>query len=67
MQFQKETLSDLGISSKKFLTSEKYRHVKADELLVTDHPYALSSNPSKDIHNMPKWISQWLKEKFLKN
>lgn len=67
IKFQKETLSDLGISSKKFLTSEKYRHVKADELLVTDHPYALSSNPSKDIHNMPKWISQWLKEKFLKN
>ena len=67
IKFQHETLTALGIPSKKFLSSEKYRHVQADELLVTDHPYAFSDDPSKDIHNIPKWISLWLKERFLNN
>ena len=67
MKFQKETLLELGISLPKILSSEKYRHIIADELLITDHPYAHSDQPSKDIHNIPKWISLWLKEKFLKN
>ena len=62
-EIQKKT----KIPSKKFLSSEKYRHVQADELLVTDHPYALSDDPSKDIHNIPKWIHLWLKERFLNN
>ena len=66
LKFQNETLSELGIDASKLLSSKKYRHIYADELFVTDHPYAYSDQPSKDIHNIPEWISIWLKEKFIK-
>jgi capsular polysaccharide biosynthesis protein len=63
-KFQKQTLSELNISSKKWLSSEKFRHIESDEILVTDHPYA-SENLTNDIQNIPFWISKWLKVKFI--
>ena len=65
--FQNETLKELNISEQKILSSEKFRHVKTKELIVTDHPYVLSDDSHKDAQNIPKWISKWLKEKFLLN
>ena len=65
--FQNETLKGLDIGKQKILSSEKFRHVKTKELIVTDHPYVLSEDSHKDAQNIPKWISKWLKEKFLLN
>ena len=65
--FQKETLQALGISKKKLLSSVKYRHILSNELIVTDHPYMLTNNAHNDVQNIPKWIVDWLKNKFLKN
>ena len=64
-KFQIETLNCLNIPEHKRLSSEKFRHIKAKELIVTDHPVGISKNPTKDIMNMPIWISKWLKVKFL--
>jgi len=66
-KFQIETLEKLNISKEKMLSSEKFRHLKAKELIVTDHPYVFSNNSHKDAQNIPEWISLWLKEKFLSN
>ena len=66
-KFQGETLDILNINRKKMLSSEKFRHLKASELLVTDHPYVFSNDSHKDAQNIPEWISEWLKEKFLSN
>ena len=63
--FQNETLKELNISKEKILSSEKFRHVKTEELIVTNHPYVISEDSHKDAQNIPKWISKWLKEKFL--
>jgi capsular polysaccharide biosynthesis protein len=63
--FQQETLTELNFSNKKLLSSEKFRHIKAKELIVTDHPYILSNNAHKDSQKIPKWIINWLREKFL--
>ena len=41
--------------------------LKAKELIVTDHPYVFTNNSHKDAQNIPKWISVWLREKFLSN
>jgi len=64
-KFQNETLEILNISKKKILSSKKFRHFQAKELIVTDHPYVFSDNSHLDAQNIPKWITRWLREKFL--
>ena len=64
-RFQKETLDCLNIPIHKRLSSEKFRHIKAKELIMTDHPVMISGNATKDIQNIPDWISLWLKNNFL--
>ena len=63
--FQKDTLKLLGISQNKLLPSYNYRHFSFDEIYITDHPYNLTNNTSIDHENIPFWISDWLKKKFL--
>ena len=60
-----ETLDCINIPNRKRLSSEKFRHIKAKELIVTDHPVVTSGDATKDIMNIPKWISLWLKENFI--
>ena len=64
-KFQKETLDCLNIPEHKRISSEQYRHIRAKELIITDHPVVTTGNATKDIQNIPNWISLWLKEKFL--
>ena len=64
-RFQIETLNHLNIPQDKRLSSEKFRHIKAKKLIVTDHPVVISGDATKDIMNIPSWISKWLKENFL--
>ena len=65
-RFQTETLDLLNIPKHKRLSSEKFRHIKADNLLVTEHPVMVSGEATEDIRNTPSWISEWLKNSFLK-
>ena len=64
-KYQNETLDCLNITKNKRLSSEKFRHIKAKELIVTDHPVVVSGKPSNDIQNIPGWIMLWLKSNFL--
>ena len=64
-KFQIESLDCLKIPSHKRLSSEKYRHLKARKIIVTDHPTVITGDPTKDIMDMPIWISKWLKSKFI--
>ena len=66
LKFQKETLSFLNLKGKKLLSSKDYRHISSKNLFLTDHPYVKKNNPTKSIHNIPLWISKWLKKKYLK-
>ena len=66
-KFQKETLSLLNISEEKCISSRDFRHISSDKIIVTDHPYVISKNSTNDIQNMPVWISEWLRKKYLKN
>ena len=65
-KFQIETLDCLNIPSKKRISSEKFRHIQSDELIITDHPVMITGNATEDILNIPPWISEWLKITFLK-
>ena len=64
-KWQLETLYLLGIKKSQCLSSVKYRHIKSDQIIVTTHPWQVSKDVLKDIENLPIWISEWLKEKFL--
>jgi capsular polysaccharide biosynthesis protein len=63
-KFQNETLDCLNIPKHKRLSSEKYRHIKAKELIVTDHPVVVTGNSARDIQNIPRWIMPWLNSNF---
>jgi len=65
-KFQKETLNLLNIQENKLLSSKTYRHIIASELIVTDHPYCINNDASRDIMNIPIWISEWLKNQYIK-
>ena len=66
-KFQKETLNKLNINNKKMLSSKEFRHIKVNELLVTDHPYIFTNDSHKDAQNIPLWIIKWLRKSFLRN
>jgi len=63
--FQKESLDCLNISKNKRISSEKFRHIRAKELIMTDHPLVTSGNATKDNLDIPNWILLWLKDNFL--
>ena len=64
-RFQYETLNSLKIPTNKILSSERYRHIKAEKIIVTDHPVVTTGNATNDILNIPIWITKWLQEKFI--
>ena len=64
-KFQLQSLKLLKIKKNKILPSENFRHIQTNSLIVTDHPYVFKNNPSKEIQNIPIWIIDWLKEKFV--
>ena len=66
-KFQQESLDILNISKEKLISSKFFRHISCSELLVTDHPYVITNDASNDIQNIPLWISEWLKKKYISN
>jgi len=65
-KFQIETLEILGIPQRKQISSVNFRHIISKELYVTSHPVVLTNDATDGIQNMPLWISEWLKKKFIK-
>ena len=63
--FQNETLNLLKIPPERRLSSIKYRHINADQIITTDHPYVFKNDASNEIQNLPNWIIHWLRNSFL--
>jgi capsular polysaccharide biosynthesis protein len=36
-------------------------------MIVTEHPYLITNDGSNDIQNIPIWIFEWLKKKYIKS
>ncbi len=64
-KWQLETLDILGISKTKCLSSVHYRHIESNNIITTSHPWVRTENIINEIENLPSWISNWLKQKFL--
>ena len=66
-KFQTETLDILNIPLEKRISSRIYRHIHIGYAYAVSHPYVFKNNPSIEIQNMPSWILDYLRTKFLKN
>lgn len=66
LSFQKQTLNLLNIDKRKCLSSINYRHIFANEIFSSSHPYVLNFNSRHGSQNIPNWINLWLKKNFLK-
>jgi capsular polysaccharide biosynthesis protein len=64
-EWQKKIISVFGISEKKLIDSQKYRHIKADRIIALDHPWYKQGFVQDEINNLPEWIIYFLREKFL--
>ncbi len=64
--FQKSTLEILGFKKKQILNSKYIRHLSSAKIIATDHPYNITNNVDFDHDKIPSWISDWLKNKFIK-
>ena len=62
--FQLQTLKELNLPEKKILSSEKFRHIKANKLIITNHPYVFKDS-YVDTENIKTWILLWLRDKFV--
>lgn len=58
-KFKIESLALLGIDESKVIDSLQYKHITADQLIVTTHP--------RNTRQCPKWIISFLQESFLRN
>ncbi len=63
--YQIDTLKILGILNKS-ISSKKFKHIYSDKIISTNHPWQYSKSAHKDIGMVPKWISNWIRNKFLK-
>jgi capsular polysaccharide biosynthesis protein len=67
-KFQKETLKlmNINIDTKKFIDSNKFRHVEAEKLLAVTHPNYFNKTFFFSHSNLPVWIILSLKKIFQK-
>ena len=65
MRHHLETLELLNIPKSKLLDSNSYKHIFCNELFVVDHPFRLNNDTVTDTQNIPFWIFNWIKKKFL--
>jgi len=65
-EFQRRTLSLLGIKNFKIINSKKIKHLKATKIIVPDHPWYYKGTIFKESNSIPGWIVKWLRKSFLK-
>jgi len=64
-KFQIETIKALNIPIEKCISSIYFRHISAEKIICTDHPYNFKNDPDMDSLNIPDWIISFLRESFL--
>tara|TARA_B100001057_G_scaffold258990_1_gene259176 strand:+ start:1546 stop:2655 length:1110 start_codon:yes stop_codon:yes gene_type:complete len=67
LNWQYKILLTFGITRKKILDSNKFRHIEADKIYAVEHPWYTKGKVQEEINNIPSWIIFSLRKKFLKN
>ena len=64
-KWQTDILSELNIDKKKIIDSNKYRHIKARNILALEHPWYKKGLIQEGVNNIPEWIVLYLRERFI--
>ena len=65
-KWQKDTLSIFKIPKNKFINSKKYRHIEADLIFATSHPWYTKGHMVSESKNLPAWDINWVANTFLR-
>jgi len=65
-KWQRDTLSVFKIPKNKFINSKKYRHIQADLIFATSHPWYTKGHMVSESKNLPAWAINWVSNTFLK-
>ena len=57
----------MGLSKIQIIDSNKYRHIQADELFISEHPWYYQGTILEEAQNLPSWIIKWIASTFLKH
>jgi len=63
--WQIKILNELGIPKKKLLSSEKNKHILADEIYAVDHPWYNHGLIQYNLNKIPEWIVKYNRKQFL--
>ena len=63
--YQKSTLEILGYHDFKIIDSNKNRHIQADEVFCTEHPWYKKGFILKEAKKLPDWIIKWISDTFI--
>jgi capsular polysaccharide biosynthesis protein len=64
--FQKQTLNKFEILETQIINSNQRRYIKSKILMIPEHPWFTSGYLKEKYNKMPRWIIQWLRDKFIK-
>ena len=64
-EFQKSTLHILGYSNFKIIDSNKNRHIQADEIICSEHPWYKNGFILEEANKLPAWIINWINDSFI--
>lgn len=63
-KWQKDSLSIFNIDFKKVINSQKIRHIQADNIICTSHPWYKKGYILNEAKNVPKWIVEEISKKY---
>ena len=64
-KYQKSTLEILGYDNLKIIDSNKNRHIQADEIICSEHPWYKKGYILKEAKKLPEWIVKWINSSFI--
>ena len=63
--WQKKIYSFFNINEKKLIDSKKFRHIEGDLIIAVTHPWYFKKDVHSETRNIPKWIIDYNRNKFL--
>ena len=64
-KYQKSSLEILGYDNIKIIDSNISRHIQADEVICSEHPWYKKGFILEEAKKMPEWIVKWLNKSFI--
>ena len=64
-KYQKSSLEILGYNNFNTIDSNKNRHIQADEVICSEHPWYKKGFILEEAKNIPEWIIKWISDTFI--